>query len=73
MAVALRELIDDPKRLSEFQLGRQHCVNCDVMLQETMTGKRRTPDGDACSDCYYEKIGEGVEAHPVTTPGLRRG
>ena len=73
MAVALRDLIDDPRKLDDFQLGRQHCANCDVLLQETITGKRKSPKGDVCSDCYYELIGAEVEAHPIATPGLRRG
>ncbi len=34
---------------------------------------QRTPDGDAHADCYYAKLGEEVEAHPIHHPGLRRG
>ena len=73
MAIALCDLIDNPQKLADFRLGRQHCTHCDVMIQETLTGKRPTPKGDACSDCYYEQIGEGVEECPIATPGLRRG
>jgi hypothetical protein len=73
MAILLSELIEHPEKLKDFRLGRQRCVHCNVVLQETITGKRTTPDGDTCSDCYYEKLGEGVEEYPISTPGLRRG
>jgi hypothetical protein len=38
-----------------------------------VTGKRRVGEEDVCSDCYYEKLGELVEQHPITTGRVRRG
>lgn len=73
MAITLDELRVNPERLGELQLGLQHCARCQVMLQETLTGKRPAPGGQMCSDCYYEAMGEGVESDPIATPGLRRG
>jgi hypothetical protein len=29
------------------------------------TGRRMTPRGMACEDCYYEQLGNLVEQHPI--------
>jgi len=54
-------------------LGRQQCPFCGVALQETVTGKRPTPKGDACADCYFGEISEGLEIHPIASGRVRRG
>lgn len=71
VSIPLKELIKNPDLLSSN--GGPRCPNCDVLLQETITGKRRIGDEDYCSDCYYEKLGELVEQHPITTGRVRRG
>lgn len=43
------------------------CAICGRPLQETVTGNRRTAQGYACSDCYFDELGKLVEEHPVTT------
>lgn len=73
MAISLKELIENPQRLTELELGALKCVYCKTVLQETITGKRKTPKGCACSDCYYEQLGRGIEKHPIASPRLRRG
>jgi hypothetical protein len=73
MAITLRELIADPKKIDSLRLNTQKCPYCNVPLQETITGKRPTPKGDACSDCYYEQIGEAIERHPVASARVHRG
>jgi hypothetical protein len=73
MAISLKALIDDRAKLASLRLDTQKCPYCDVVLQETITGKRPTPKGFACSDCYYEQLGEGVERHPIVTARVRRG
>lgn len=70
MAIPLRELIKNPGLLDE---EGPKCPHCGVVLKETVTGKRRLGDADVCSDCYYEKLGELVEEHPITTGRVRRG
>ena len=72
MATYLKDLIENPRRLSELRTKQQCCCYCETPLQETITGKRKTPDGDACSDCYYEKLGEEIEQHPIASAGIRR-
>ena len=73
MKISLADLIKDPKRLDVLRLETRKCPYCGVVLQETITGKRPTPRGFACSDCYYEQIGEIVEQHPIVTARVRRG
>jgi len=73
MAIALKELIQNHNLLAEIEGEQQRCCYCDVLLQETIAGKRQTPDGRACSDCYYEKLGEGVEENPIVSGRVRRG
>ena len=73
VAIALKQLIQNRDLLVQMEAEQQHCCYCDVLLQETITGKRPTPNGEACSDCYYEKLGEGVEQHPIVSGRVRRG
>ena len=73
MAITLKELIENPSKLDALDVGQERCAYCGVLLQETITGKRPTPEGEACSDCYYEKIGEGIEQHPIVSGHVRRG
>ena len=75
MAVPLKDLINRaPEELKEFfNLKKQECVYCGVPLQETITGKRHTDSGDACSDCYYAELGKIIENHPIVSPGIHRG
>lgn len=39
----------------------------------TVSGRHRLEDGSYCDDCYYEKLGELVEQHPIVSPRVRRG
>ena len=70
MAIPLKDLIDNPGMLAE---EGPKCPYCGVLLQETITGKRRIGDQEVCSDCYYERLGELIEEHPITTGRVRRG
>ena len=51
--------------------GRTHY--CGVLLQETITGKRREGDHEVCSDCYYERLGQLIEEHPIVGARVHRG
>lgn len=73
MAITLKELIEDRTKLASLGGNQRHCCRCGVLLQETVTGRRKTPGGEACSDCYYEELGEIVEQHPVVSGRVRRG
>ncbi len=73
MNISLSDLVAAPEKLSDLKLSIQKCPSCGVVLQETITGKRPTPKGPSCSDCYYEQLGESVEEHPITTARVRRG
>lgn len=77
MPIYLKDLIENPRLLDDLREREQSqepcCCECGVLLQETITGKRKTPKGEACSDCYYELLGELIEQHPIVTAGIRRG
>jgi hypothetical protein len=68
--IFLKDLLEKPDVLTK--LTRERCSVCNVELQETITGKRETPSGFACSDCYYGQLGEEIELHPIGSAGIRR-
>lgn len=72
MPIYLKDVAKDPQILMR-SVREQRCCKCNVSLQETITGKRHTADGFACSDCYYEALGEEVEQRPLGGAGVRRG
>jgi hypothetical protein len=73
MAIRLTRLIKNPNLLRKLEAEQQQCCYCGVLLQETITGKRKAPAGEACSDCYYEKLGKGIEQNPIASGRVRRG
>lgn len=73
MSIPLTELIENPDRVERLVRTRSTCAYCGIVLQEAITGNRKTPKGQACSDCYYEQIGEGIEQHPIASGKVRRG
>lgn len=73
MPIYLRDILQKPDLLDTLVSGdTQTCCKCQVSLQETITGRRDTPDGSACSDCYYELLGAEIERHPIASAGVRR-
>lgn len=48
--------------------GAQRCANCNVALQETVTGCRPSEKGLVCSDCYFDAIGAELDKHPIFMP-----
>ena len=71
MSVSLQDLFDNPE-IFVGTLATEHCSKCGVELQETLTGKRSTPCGVACSDCYFDELGAEIEKHPIGSAGVRR-
>jgi hypothetical protein len=72
MPIYLKDVVADPS-LIERSLKCERCCTCGLELQETITGKRKMPNGYACSDCYYAELGEEIERHPLASAGIRRG
>lgn len=72
MPIYLRDLLKNPGLLDQAAASLQQCCKCKVVLQETITGRRETPEGPACSDCYYESLGAEIERHPIASAGIRR-
>lgn len=53
--------------------GLLTCAECQVPLQESVTGSRPVSDGSYfCSDCYFEAIGKEFDDHPVILPRATR-
>ena len=73
MTYLLKDLDSNPRLLESLRKNKKKCPYCGVILQETVTGKRPTPKGEACSDCHYGLIGEEVEKSPIASGGIRRG
>ena len=65
----LREKIADRRAHPDVQ----RCVKCEVPLQETVTGNRKTDEGHVCSDCYFRMLSDELEQHPVFVPRTSRG
>jgi hypothetical protein len=76
MTIYLKDLLKNPRLLEELRQQQfpkgPCCCGCGIVLQETITGRQKTPEGEACSDCYYESLGELVEDHPIVSAGIRR-
>lgn len=53
--------------------GVQRCVECNVGLQETVTGNRLTDKGHVCSDCYFSRVSDEVEQFPIFMPRASHG
>jgi hypothetical protein len=72
MTVYLKDLLQRPGLLRELREQQPRCGGCGAVLQETITGKRKAPVGDVCSDCYYGMLGDEIEKHPIASGGIRR-
>jgi predicted RNA-binding Zn-ribbon protein involved in translation (DUF1610 family) len=73
MAITVEQVLKDRGLLDSLDALSLTCPHCGVAIQETITGKRRTPQGFACSECYYEQLGAEVAQYPILTGGVRRG
>ena len=41
------------------------CPDCRQEIRETLTGCREIDGRFYCSDCYYTKLGEWIDTHPI--------
>ena len=73
MAIYLKDIAANPQILKQGRGEQQKCCTCQTVLHEVLTGKRKTSEGYACSDCYYEQLGAEIEANPIASAGVRRG
>ncbi|WP_216332550.1 hypothetical protein [Rhizobium sp. X9] len=54
--------------------GMTACEECKTPLQEAITGNRELSDGThVCSDCYFEKMSEHLDNHPIRALRVSRG
>ena len=68
LAQYVAEINQNPKDIAEAE----HCVSCQVPLQETITGYRLGSEGARCSDCYFGEISKMIDEHPVGRPMATR-
>ena len=68
MALKMKEFLAQYQAEGPRVFGVQTCAACDVPLQETQTGHRHTDDGDLCTDCYFERLGEELDRRPIAMP-----
>ncbi len=63
----LQDLLDNPDLLKRPE---PECCMC----RKPMTEERHeTSEGTACGDCYFRKLGDEIEKHPLGNAGIRRG
>ena len=48
------------------------CRGCHVEIQETITGCRSIGSKLYCSDCYFDKIGDWLDSHPIGVSRAQR-
>ena len=49
------------------------CNQCKTAIHESITGCRKLGDGTyVCSDCYFEDLGDALEAFPILPPRAAR-
>ncbi len=70
----LTDLLENPD-LFRDALPKQLCANedCRVPLRGVITGKRNSPIGIVCEDCYFGLMSDEIEKHPPGSAGIRRG
>ena len=73
MAIPIEQIMQKPELLDELDFPAQKCVVCGVEIQESLTGKRYTPDGCTCSGCFYKEMGDEIESRPIAVGRVRRG
>jgi hypothetical protein len=80
MATKLIDLINDPKVRSRFfrraeANGPRCCIGKERITMAQMQAEEvhQIKGGIACSDHYYQALGEEIERHPILSPSVRRG
>ena len=80
MATKLIELINNPRARKKFfdrakANGPHCCIGKEPITFAQMQAEEvhSVKGGIACSDHYYERLGEHIEKHPIHTPGVHRG
>ena len=49
------------------------CGECGARLHESKTGMRKVVGGKClCSACYFARIGEAIDDHPIGVPRMHR-
>lgn len=57
----------------EAPSGMTGCGRCRIPLQETLTGCREYDGKHLCSDCYFDTLGDELEAYPIRAFRAVRG
>jgi hypothetical protein len=73
-AVDFLDALDHPETSKvKIPEAAARCPTCKVVLHEVETGLRRRGDGSfVCGDCYFEEMGDALEAFPILPPRIRR-
>ena len=57
---------------SDADVTTMKCSECNVPIQETLTGCRPFGEQFHCSDCYFDEIGKWLDDHPLGVPHVQR-
>lgn len=64
MTITLQDLLND-RTILDRKVKGDVCCECGEPIQTFLTGRRPTPKGVACDDCYFGLLGDEVEQHPI--------
>lgn len=50
----------------------EKCAACGVVLQQSITGREKSPKGIVCEDCGLSQLSEEIEKNPIGVLGRRK-
>jgi hypothetical protein len=67
MAASLKSYLADAAQRDQLE-RLETCAACGVSLQAVITGYRRINGIAHCSDCYFCKLSDVIDNHPIGRP-----
>ncbi len=68
MAISLTRYLAEAAQRDQTLELLEKCDGCGVPLQEAITGYRRIDGRPNCSDCYFCKLSDEIDNHPIGRP-----
>lgn len=68
MALSLTKYLAEAAQRDQALELLEKCESCGVSLQEAITGYRRVSGRPHCSDCYFCKLSDEIDKHPIGRP-----
>lgn len=73
MLLGAQQYLDEVKKghnpfQKSLEAKTDKCTECQIVLQEALTGYRRFNGNPYCSDHYFDELGAMVEKRPLGLP-----